>query len=115
MKNALTEVIAGLLLLSTCIWISNKMEAHSRPVCKNGQCTTTNPTNEKWRKNQICDLIQLSDSTLLECAFEAETNQEKTACYSNVKKLDKQVVELQAAFKGSFGEYQICERKTNEL
>ena len=110
MNNALTEVIAGLLLLSTCIWISNKMEeAHSRPVCKNRQCTVKTPTNEEWRKNQICDLIQLSDQTLLECAFEAETNQQKTTCYSSVKELDKQVVKLQTAFKGSFGEYPICD------
>ena len=111
MRSTLTEVIAACLLLSTCIWMKNQKmeEAHSKPVCKNGQCTTTTPTNKEWRKNQICDLIQLSDQTLLKCGFESETNQEKMTCYSSVKELDKQVVELQTAFKGSFGEYPICD------
>ncbi len=97
---SMEKLLISIIILATFISVVGTLILHNE---------NQSQTNEEWRKNQICDLINLSDQTLLECAFEAETNQQKTTCYSSVKELDKQVVELQTAFKGSFGEYPICD------
>ena len=105
--NPILEIIAGILILSTCCTILY-FEAEGSPSCTDGQCTLELPVeNKEFRLNQVCDIQEQSDDTLIYCVFDVKGN-DKLDCYAGLKQLDQEVLELEKAYKKDFNEHPSC-------
>jgi len=106
--NPIAEAILGFFVLCVCGSILYLEHAQGTPSCNNGQCSIELPTNnEEFRLNQICDIQEQSDDTLIHCVFDEEGD-DKIDCYAGLKELDKEVLKLEKAYKKDFTEYPSC-------
>lgn len=98
-----------MLILSTCCTIFYFEYAEGSPSCTSGQCALEVPVEDKeFRLNQICDIQEQSDDTLIYCAFDVKDNNDKINCYAGLKELDQEVLKLQKQFRKDFGEHPLC-------
>ena len=100
------EIILGILVVAVCASILYLESAEGTP-CNNGQCTIELPTNREFRTNQVCDIQEQSDDTLIHCVFDLKGD-DKIDCYAGLKELDKEVLKLEKSYKRDFDEWPSC-------
>jgi hypothetical protein len=106
--NPVVETILGIFVLCVCGAILYLEHAEGSPSCANSQCTIELPNSKEFRLNQVCDMQQQSDDTLINCVFDTKGD-EKVDCYTNLRQLDKEVLKLERAYKKDFKEYAVCQ------
>lgn len=105
--NPILEILAGILILSVCSTILYLEYAEGSPKCDDSQCTIELPNSKEFRLNQVCDMQEQSDDTLIYCVFDVKGN-DKLDCYAGLKQLDQEVLRLEKKFKKDFNEYPSC-------